>query len=84
MDRVFSLPSSTFIGGEERVLPLREILRRLEKVYCHHIGVEYMFIASPEQRRWLQQQIETPDSMELKDYQRRLILERLTRATLLV
>lgn len=30
MDRLFKLPGSTFIGGNENVLSLREILKRLE------------------------------------------------------
>jgi 2-oxoglutarate dehydrogenase E1 component len=35
MDRVFQLPSTTFIGGaKDRALPLREILKRLEDAYC--------------------------------------------------
>ncbi|KPL98753.1 2-oxoglutarate dehydrogenase, mitochondrial-like protein [Sarcoptes scabiei] len=40
MDRMFKLPNTTFIGGLESVLPLREILKRLEDVYCRHIGVD--------------------------------------------
>jgi hypothetical protein len=31
MDTVYQLPSTTFIGGEEKALPLREIISRLEK-----------------------------------------------------
>lgn len=35
MDRVFKLPSTTFIGGaKEKSLSLREILKRLENAYC--------------------------------------------------
>jgi len=30
MDRVFQLPPTTYIGGPERALPLREIIQRLE------------------------------------------------------
>ena len=30
MDRVFQLPPTTYIGGPERSLPLREIIERLE------------------------------------------------------
>lgn len=30
LDRSFQLPSTTFIGGEDSTLPLREIIRRLE------------------------------------------------------
>ena len=33
MDRVFTLPQTTFIGGEQTALPLREIIRRLEVIH---------------------------------------------------
>lgn len=81
MDRVFKLPSTTFIGGKEKQLPLREILRRLELTYCRHIGVEFMFINSLEQCNWIRQRMETPGCMDMTPEQKRLILARLTRAT---
>lgn len=84
MDRVFKLPSTTFIGGKEKALPLREILKRLEDVYCRHIGVEFMFINSYEQCNWIRQRMETPGIMQITEAQKRLILARLTRATGLV
>lgn len=33
LDKTFQLPSTTFIGGDNTTLPLREIIRRLE-VFC--------------------------------------------------
>ncbi|XP_066601304.1 2-oxoglutarate dehydrogenase complex component E1 isoform X2 [Prorops nasuta] len=81
MDRVFKLPSTTFIGGKEKSLPLREILKRLESAYCGHIGVEFMFINSLEQCNWIRQKMETPGIMEMGNDEKRLILARLTRAT---
>lgn len=30
LDKTFQLPSTTFIGGKEAILPLREIIQRLE------------------------------------------------------
>lgn len=81
MDRIFKLPSTTFIGGKEKSLPLREILKRLESAYCGHIGVEFMFINSLEQCNWIRQKMETPGVMEMTNDERRLILARLTRAT---
>ncbi|CAK9817401.1 2-oxoglutarate dehydrogenase complex component E1 [Anthophora plagiata] len=81
MDRIFKLPSTTFIGGKEKSLPLREILKRLEAAYCGHIGVEFMFINSLEQCNWIRQKMETPGIMEVTNDERRLILARLTRAT---
>ncbi|XP_050423125.1 2-oxoglutarate dehydrogenase complex component E1 isoform X4 [Adelges cooleyi] len=81
MERVFKLPSTTFIGGKDNALPLKEILKRLENTYCRSIGVEFMFINSLEQCNWIRQRMETPGVMEMDKEQKRLILARLTRAT---
>jgi 2-oxoglutarate dehydrogenase E1 component len=34
----------------------------LKRIYCQHIGTEYMHISDPEQRLWVQQRLEGPDS----------------------
>ncbi|GLV41368.1 Oxoglutarate dehydrogenase [Carabus blaptoides fortunei] len=81
MDRIFKLPNTTFIGGKDKSLPLKEILTRLENAYCRHIGVEYMFINSLEQCNWIRQRLETPGVMQLNNDEKRLLLARLTRAT---
>lgn len=36
LDKVFRLPTTTFIGGSESVLPLKEIIRRLEVGGARH------------------------------------------------
>uniref|UniRef100_U5EV19 2-oxoglutarate dehydrogenase complex component E1 n=1 Tax=Corethrella appendiculata TaxID=1370023 RepID=U5EV19_9DIPT len=81
MERTFKLPSTTFIGGKEKFLPLREILNRLENAYCNKIGVEFMFINSLEQCNWIREKFETPNVRNYSNDEKRLILARLTRAT---
>ncbi|XP_034656821.1 2-oxoglutarate dehydrogenase-like, mitochondrial isoform X1 [Drosophila subobscura] len=81
MERQFKLPSTTFIGGDEASLPLKEILNRLENVYCNKIGVEFMFINSLEQCNWIRKHFETPGVLNFSPEEKRLILARLTRAT---
>lgn len=81
MDRVFKLPSTTFIGGSETSLTLREILRRLENTYCRHIGVEYMFINNLEQCNWIREKFETPGATDMTVDQKKLLFARLTRST---
>ncbi|XP_050670523.1 2-oxoglutarate dehydrogenase complex component E1-like isoform X7 [Leptidea sinapis] len=80
MDRVFKLPSTTFIGEKEKALPLREILNRLEQAYCNNIGIEFMFINSLEQCNWIRQRMEPPNVTKMNADQKRLILARLTRS----
>lgn len=36
---------------------LREIVGHLHKIYCHSIGVEYMYIRKPEVTQWIQDKI---------------------------
>jgi 2-oxoglutarate dehydrogenase E1 component len=60
---------------------LRQIIDRLRRTYCGHVGVEYMHIQEPEQRLWIQQRIETIDNAtEFTPEGKRAILERLTAA----
>lgn len=44
MNKEFPLASLTVIGGDKRSLTLREILTRLNKIYCGHLGLEYTYI----------------------------------------
>ncbi|MGO0574896.1 multifunctional oxoglutarate decarboxylase/oxoglutarate dehydrogenase thiamine pyrophosphate-binding subunit/dihydrolipoyllysine-residue succinyltransferase subunit [Ornithinimicrobium panacihumi] len=46
-------------GGKAR-LTLRKILGILRDSYCRTVGVEYMHIQDPEQRRWFQEKLEVP------------------------
>ncbi len=50
------------LAGRDR-LPLSEILHILRDAYCRTIGVEYMHIQEPDQKRWIQDHIEgvTPE-----------------------
>ncbi|MGO1538305.1 MAG: multifunctional oxoglutarate decarboxylase/oxoglutarate dehydrogenase thiamine pyrophosphate-binding subunit/dihydrolipoyllysine-residue succinyltransferase subunit [Leucobacter sp.] len=66
------------IGGK-RTMPLRDILGVLRDSYCRKIGIEYMHIQDPEQRLWLQDQLEVPYAKPSHDEQTR-ILEKLNEA----
>ena len=46
-------------GGKAR-MKLRDILGVLRDSYCRTVGIEYMHIQDPEERRWLQDRIEVP------------------------
>ncbi|XP_055518413.1 2-oxoglutarate dehydrogenase complex component E1 isoform X2 [Leucoraja erinacea] len=81
LDKVFHLPTTTFIGGNETALPLREIIQRMEMSYCQHIGVEFMFINDLEQCQWIRQKFETPRAMQFNNEEKRTLLARLIRST---
>ncbi|TAL41869.1 MAG: multifunctional oxoglutarate decarboxylase/oxoglutarate dehydrogenase thiamine pyrophosphate-binding subunit/dihydrolipoyllysine-residue succinyltransferase subunit, partial [Salinibacterium sp.] len=59
-------------GGRRSAL-LREILGMLRDAYCRTVGVEYMHIQDPEQRRWIQERIEKPYSKPGHDEQMRIL-----------
>ena len=56
LDREFAVGG---FGGQER-MKLRDVLGLLRDSYCRTVGTEYMHIADPEQRAWLQERIEVP------------------------
>nr|XP_006112456.1 2-oxoglutarate dehydrogenase-like, mitochondrial [Pelodiscus sinensis] len=80
LDKVFRLPTTTFIGGDETALSLREIIKRLENTYCQHIGLEFMFINDVEQCQWIRHQFETPGVMKFTNEEKRTLLARLVRS----
>ncbi|MCU1639644.1 MAG: multifunctional oxoglutarate decarboxylase/oxoglutarate dehydrogenase thiamine [Microbacteriaceae bacterium] len=59
-------------GGRRSAL-LRDILGVLRDSYCRTIGVEYMFIQDPVQRKWIQDHIEKPYSKPTHDEQMRVL-----------
>ncbi len=58
LDRDF--PVGGFGGHDRETMKLREILAQLRRSYCGSLGVEYMHIQDPAQRRWLQERLERP------------------------
>lgn len=52
---------SVFAAGEEIGLKnatLRDIVAKLQAIYCGNIGVEYAYIENREKRRWLREKLE--------------------------
>ena len=66
------------LAGTER-LPLGEILRVLRDAYCRTIGIEYMHIQEPDEKRWIQDQVEGV-RIEFSPDEQRHILSRLNAA----
>ncbi len=68
------------LGGKE-ILPLREILSLLRDTYTRKIGVEYMHISDPGEKRWLEARIEPVRGQEtLTPEMKRRVLSRLNAA----
>ena len=76
----FGLGGDFSVGGAER-LPLADIIAKLQKTYCGHIGVEYMHIGSLEERLWIRNRFEGDLSTpQFSAEQKRFILKQLTAA----
>jgi 2-oxoglutarate dehydrogenase E1 component len=75
LDREFAVGG--FAGN--RTMKLRDVLGVLRDSYCRRIGIEYMHIQDPDQRRWIQRRVERP--AERPDPAEQLhVLERLNAA----
>jgi 2-oxoglutarate decarboxylase len=59
--------------GGRRTMLLREILGVLRDSYCRTVGVEYMHIQDPAQRKWFQEHIEKPYEKLSHDAQMRVL-----------
>ncbi|WEK13854.1 MAG: multifunctional oxoglutarate decarboxylase/oxoglutarate dehydrogenase thiamine pyrophosphate-binding subunit/dihydrolipoyllysine-residue succinyltransferase subunit [Candidatus Microbacterium phytovorans] len=65
--------------GGRRIMKLREILGVLRDSYCRTIGIEYMHIQDPAQRKWFQDNVEVKYQKPGHDEQLR-ILDKLNQA----
>jgi multifunctional 2-oxoglutarate metabolism enzyme len=65
--------------GGKPLMKLRDILGVLRASYCRTVGIEYMHIQDPEQRRWIQGKVETGNDKPSREEQLR-ILNRLNAA----
>jgi len=78
IDTVFQTGSLCF-GVES--MTLGEIQRGLEYTYCDTVGAEYMHIVNTDEKRWMQQRLESVRSHPVYEKERRIhLLERLIAA----
>ena len=59
------------VGGfaRNRVMKLRDVLGVLRDSYCRTIGIEYMHLGRPEERKWLQERVERKSEQPDRDEQ---------------
>jgi len=76
LDTVFQV-GRPYIGKDQATL--REIIDALEATYCNTIGAEFRHITESEERRWIEQRMESVRSQPpLSASERQHLLERLT------
>ena len=59
--------------GGKPVMKLRRVLGILRDSYCRSIGIEYMYIANPEERKWIQEKMEVGAPRFARDEQLRIL-----------
>ena len=69
LDRLF--PVGGFAGKEK--MRLRDVLGVLRDSYCRRVGVEYMHIQDPEERRWIQERVERKYEKPSPEVQRHIM-----------
>jgi multifunctional 2-oxoglutarate metabolism enzyme len=70
LDRSF--PVGGFAGHQR--MRLRDILGVLRDSYCRRVGVEYMHIQDPEERRWIQDRVERRYTKPSPEEQRHILV----------
>ena len=72
LDREFATGE---FGGSRSFMKLRSVLGILRDSYCRTVGIEYMHIMDPEQRRWIQERVEQPHTKPPREEQLRILLK---------
>jgi multifunctional 2-oxoglutarate metabolism enzyme len=81
LDRHFYTDSLAHAFGGRKQATLREMIDLLREVYCAKIGAEYMYISRPEEKKWLQERMESPQySYRIGKEEKFRILDNLLRA----
>ncbi len=77
LDTVFD--AAKILGHQPSTL--KEIIRRLDNLYCQSIGVEYMYIRKPEVVQWIQDRLNINDNLpNFTIEQKKNILDKLNEA----
>ncbi|EGV37184.1 2-oxoglutarate dehydrogenase E1 component [Neisseria weaveri] len=75
----FSVGEGDFSGKDK--MTLSDIVSKLKQTYCGHIGVEYMYIANTDERRWIRNYFEgSLSTPNFNAEQKRYILKQITAA----
>ena len=59
--------------GGAKFMKLREILGILRNSYCRSVGIEYMYISSPQERQWIQEHVEMGSTKPDREEQLRIL-----------
>ena len=73
LDSVFNAGEIIGLGATT----LANILIHLERIYCNSIGIEYMYIRTPERIQWIQEKLNhNSNSPNFSNVQKKQILKK--------
>ncbi|MFC4299705.1 MAG: 2-oxoglutarate dehydrogenase E1 component [Castellaniella sp.] len=79
LDQIYSATNTYFTKAD--TMTMRDILKALRDTYCQNIGAEFMHIADPAVKRWIQERLESTLGVgEFTTEQKRNILQQVTEA----
>jgi len=73
LEREFATVNFGGVAQPHSRMKLRNILSILRDAYCRTVGIEYMHIQDPEQRRWIQARVEQPQDRLPREEQLRIL-----------
>lgn len=71
-------------GNEIGIGPakLRDIIAHLQRCYCDHVGIEYMYVRDPERIQWLRERVEFKDRYPFSKEEKLQIMDMVNKSTL--
>ncbi|PAV17318.1 2-oxoglutarate dehydrogenase complex E1 component mitochondrial precursor [Pyrrhoderma noxium] len=66
-----------FATEDRKTLPLREIIRLCQRIYCGAVGIQYIHIPDKDQCDWIRERVEIPKPWNYTVDEKRMILDRL-------
>ncbi|MBV2180792.1 MAG: 2-oxoglutarate dehydrogenase E1 component [Castellaniella sp.] len=79
LDQIYSATNTYFTKAD--TMTMRDIIKALQDTYCRNIGAEFMYIADPAVKRWIQERLESTLGVpEFTVEQKRNILKQVTEA----
>jgi len=71
-------------GNEIGIGPakLKDIVAHLERCYCDHVGIEYMYVRDPERMNWIRERVEAKERYAFSTAEKKQILDMVNKSTL--
>ncbi|KAI0051081.1 2-oxoglutarate dehydrogenase complex E1 component mitochondrial precursor [Auriscalpium vulgare] len=66
-----------FATEDRNTMTLGEIIKTLKRIYCGHVGIQYVHIPDKEQCDWIRERVEIPKPWNYSIEEKRMILDRL-------